>query len=115
MKVFLLSPLLLGSALAAAVTRGANYDGYQVVRLQVGDHLAEVQRLIRSLSLSTWNGGPKSNSEVDIVVPPAVNEQFAADTAGLSFQIMHANLGETIAQEADYPVYQSMFVLPSSC
>ena len=106
MKVFALSPLLLGLASSAAVTRKADYDGYQVIRLQVGDNLSEVQNIIKTLSLSTWNGGPKLDSEVDVVVPGAVAEQFEADTVGLSSQVMHANLGESIAREADYPIYQ---------
>ncbi len=106
MKAFALNSLLLGLASSAAVTRKADYDGYQVIRLQVGDNLAKVQSLIKTLSLSTWNGKAKANSEVDIVVPAAVTEQFEADIAGLNSQIMHANLGESIAQEANYPVYE---------
>lgn len=108
MKSLLLTPVLLSLATAALVPRQANYDGYQVVRLQVGNNLTEVQNTIKTLSLSTWNGGPKPNSEVDIVVPPNVAEQFEADTAGLSSSVMHANLGESIAQETDYPSYRSM-------
>ena len=111
MKAFALNSLLLGFASAAAVTRKADYDGYQVIRLQVGNNLTEVKNLIETLSLSTWNGGPKENSEVDVVVPPAVTEEFEAKTAGLSSQIMHANLGESIAGEANYPIYEGMFSL----
>lgn len=108
MKTLLLLPVLLSLASAALVPRQANYDGYQVIRLQVGNNLTEVQNTIKTLSLSTWNGGPKANSEVDIVVPPNVAEQFEADTAGLSSSVMHANLGESIAQETDYSNYRSM-------
>ena len=108
MKTIVIKSLFLGLATAALVPRQANYDGYQVVRLQVGDNLARVQSLIRDLSLSTWNGGPKPNSEVDVVVPAGVVQQFDAQTAGLSSSLMHPNLGESIAREADYPVYQGM-------
>ena len=76
-----------------------------------------MQSLIKTLSLSTWNGGPKPNSEVDIVVPAAVTEQFEAGTVGLSSSVMHANLGQSIAQEENYPVYQGKLTLsvPMSC
>ena len=113
MKVFAVGSLILGLASAAAVPQKVDYDGYQVIRLQVGDNLARVQSLIQTLSLSTWNGGPKTNSEVDIVVPAAVTEQFEADTAGLSSSVMHTNLGESIAQEANYPVYEGILDLLS--
>lgn len=108
MKAFALNLLLLGLASAVAVPQKSNYDGYQVIRLQVGNNLTQVQNTIKTLSLSTWNGGPKENSEVDIVVPPAVTGEFEADTAGVNSQVMHANLGESIAREADYPAYQGM-------
>lgn len=108
MKSLAINSLLFGLASAAAVARNANYDGYQVIRLQVGSNLSKVQNLINTLSLSTWNGGPKPNAEVDIVVPAAVRERFESETASLSSSIMHANLGESIAQEANYPVYHGV-------
>lgn len=112
MRSLALNSLLLGLASAAVVKREANYDGYQVVRLQVGGNLTQVQNVIETLSLSTWNGGPKTDSEVDIVVPADVTEQFEADTAGLSTSVMHPNLGESIAREAAYPVYEGAFCFP---
>ena len=82
MKLLLLAPLFLSLNSAVVVPRKANYDGYQVVRLQVGDHLTQVQNLIKDLSLSTWNGGPKTDATVDVVVPAAAVKTFDAEVAG---------------------------------
>lgn len=112
MRNIALNSLLLGLASASVVKRKANYDGYQVVRLQVGGNLTQVENVIENLSLSTWNGGPKTDSEVDIVVPADATEQFEADTAGLSTSVMHTNLGESIAREASYPVYEGTLPFP---
>ena len=86
MHSFLLAPLLFGLVAAIVVDRKANYDGYQVVRLEVGNHLSQVTNLIKDLSLSTWNGGPRPDSTVDVVVPAAVVSTFEASTAGKFIQ-----------------------------
>lgn len=52
MKFSLVVPLLLKATSTGIVTRSANYDGYQVVRLEVGQKLARVQNLLGSLSES---------------------------------------------------------------
>ncbi|KAL8802515.1 MAG: hypothetical protein Q9182_003755 [Xanthomendoza sp. 2 TL-2023] len=106
MKLFLLAPLILGLVSAVIVPRKANYDGYQVVRLSVGSDLPKVKNLIQSLALSTWNGGPKANAEVDIVVPADKVAEFQASTADLDKTVMHGNLGESISQETEYPAYR---------
>ena len=85
MKLLHLTPFFLALASGAAVTRKANYDGYQVVRLQVGDHLTRVRELIKDLPLSTWNGDPKADSTVDVVVPAAAVKTFDAEAAGEYF------------------------------
>lgn len=105
MKLQQLVPLIFGLASAVVVPRKASYDGYKVVRLEVGDSLVKVKSLIQKLSLSTWNGGLKANSEIDIVVPADKVAQFDSSTADLDSIIMHENLGASIAKEAAYPVY----------
>ncbi|KAL8917089.1 MAG: hypothetical protein Q9208_008168 [Pyrenodesmia sp. 3 TL-2023] len=105
MKLLLLAPLVFGLVLAVVVPRKANYDGYKVVRLEVGDNLSQVKDVIQKLSLSTWNGSPKANSEVDVVVPADQVANFDASTADLDSRIMHQNLGAAIAEETDYPLY----------
>lgn len=107
MKLLLLAPLVCGLVLAVVVPRKANYDGYKVVRLEVGDNLSQVKDLIQKLSLSTWNGSPKANSEVDVVVPADQVANFDTSTADLDSRIMHQNLGAAIAEETDYPLYAS--------
>lgn len=86
MKLPLLAPLFINLVSAIAVSRKANYDGYQVVRLQVGGNLDRVNNLIKDLSLSTWNGGPKEDSTVDVVVPAAVVDTFEDKVAGECFR-----------------------------
>ncbi|KAI4169182.1 MAG: hypothetical protein LQ346_008990 [Caloplaca aetnensis] len=105
MKLLLLAPLILCLVTAVVVPRKANYDGYKVVRLQVGDNLLQVKNLIQELSLSTWNGSPKANSEVDLVVPADQVADFDTSTANLDSSVMHQNLGASIAKETDYPLY----------
>ena len=106
MKFFAAAVSLCSIVHAAIVPRSANYDGYQVVRLEVGDNLARVQSLIRTLSLSTWNGGPQKESTVDVVIPTDVTGEFNARVQDLNPQIMHDDLGASIAQETAYPVYR---------
>ncbi|KAL8715441.1 MAG: hypothetical protein Q9220_000775 [cf. Caloplaca sp. 1 TL-2023] len=105
MRLFLLASLVSSLVSAVVVPRKANYDGYKVVRLDVGNNLAKVESLIQKLSLKTWNGGPKQDSEVDVVVPADKVSEFDANTADLSSSVMHENLGASIAAETIYPVY----------
>lgn len=107
MKLQLLAPLVCGLVSAVVVPRKANYDGYKVVRLEVGDNLSQVKNVIQKLSLSTWNGSPKAHSEVDVVVPADQVANFDSSTADLNSSIMHQNLGASIAKETDYPLYAS--------
>ncbi|KAL8677645.1 MAG: hypothetical protein Q9186_005951 [Xanthomendoza sp. 1 TL-2023] len=106
MKLFRLAPLVLGLASAVIVPRKANYDGYQVVRLSVGSDLPKVKNMIQNLALSTWNGGPKANAEVDIVVPADKLVEFQESTSDLNKIVMHKNLGESIVQETEYSDYR---------
>lgn len=105
MKSFFLASLVLGLVSAIVVPRKANYDGYRVIRLQVGSDASRVENIIQELSLSTWNGAPRDNSEVDIVVPADKYSEFESSTADLDSSVMHENLGASIARETNYPVY----------
>ena len=100
MKILLFSNLFLSLVSAVAVpgaTGKVNYDGYKVVRLQSS---AQVKSMIQGLSLKTWNGAAKDDGEVDVVIPPGVK---AFD--GMDMQVMHEDLGASIAQEAKYDAY----------
>ncbi|KAL9632525.1 MAG: hypothetical protein Q9164_005269, partial [Protoblastenia rupestris] len=104
---FLLAiPFLSALASAAAIAAQADYEGYQVVRLAVGADVAKVDGLIEDLSLSTWNGNAKANSAVDVVVPKDKINDFKKTTGDLQPQVMHENLGASIAQESDYAEYR---------
>ncbi|KAI4142983.1 MAG: hypothetical protein LQ341_003058 [Variospora aurantia] len=105
MRLPLLAPLALGLVSAIVLPRQANYDGYKVVRVEVGDKVAEVEKLIQKFALSTWNGGAKAHSEVDVVVPADKIAEFDSEAAGLDSSIMHENLGSSIASEAEYQKY----------
>ena len=97
MKSAWVSSLLLGLASAIAVPQKVSYTDHKVVRVK---DTAEVQQWIQQYSLATW---VKQNGNVDVVVPPGVT---ALD--GFDALVMHENLGESIAQEANYDVYEGM-------
>ncbi|MCJ1365983.1 hypothetical protein MMC16_005108 [Acarospora aff. strigata] len=97
MRNFLLSSLLVALTSAAAVSNRVSYDGYRVVRVKSSD---EVKSIIADNSLATWIGAGRANGQVDVVVPPGVK---AFD--GLDAQVMHQDLGASIAKESDYEVY----------
>ncbi|KAL8788338.1 MAG: hypothetical protein Q9213_001735 [Squamulea squamosa] len=106
MKFLLFASFLLTLVSSLIVPRKINYDGYKVIRLSVGSSLPKVETLIQDLSLSTWNGGPKANAEVDVVVPADKVAEFESNTADLAKTVMHENLGASIAQESDSSDYR---------
>ncbi|KAL8770181.1 MAG: hypothetical protein Q9209_004023 [Squamulea sp. 1 TL-2023] len=106
MKFLLFAPFFLTLVSSLIVPRKINYDGYKVIRLSVGSSLQKVETLIQNLSLSTWNGGPKPNAEVDVVVPADKVKEFESSTAEMQKTVMHENLGASIAQESDFSDYR---------
>ena len=105
--LLLLTPLLFTPISSLIVPRKVNYDGYKVVRLSVGSSLSKVKSLIQDLSLSTWNGGPEADAEVDIVVPADKVADFESGTKDLEKTVMHEDLGASISEESDYSDYRS--------
>ena len=97
MKAFLVSSLFISLACAIAVPGKVSYDGYKVVRLHSS---AQIKSMIQGLALKTWNGAAKDDGEVDVVIPPSVH---AFD--GMDMEVMHENLGASIAEEAKYDAY----------
>ena len=99
MKFLLLSSLFLALANATAIvsTGKISYDGYKVLRVQSSPQVKEV---IQSLGLATWKGAPKDTGTVDVVVPPGVKDLNQFDA-----HVMHADLGASIAQEAQFEPY----------
>ena len=106
MKSTLFAPLLVALASAAAVQPKVDYDGYKVVRLGVGNKVDVVNNLIDTLSLSSWTGHARENGLIDLVVPPAHVDAFTAATHGMHTEVMHENLGVSIAAEAHYDPFE---------
>ncbi|KAF2807181.1 uncharacterized protein BDZ99DRAFT_465111 [Mytilinidion resinicola] len=98
---------LASAALASAVSVPAKitYDGFKVYRVSVGSNVAAVKSIMSKLQLESWTGRPKANGFVDLMVPPTQVENFEADTADLSIQLMHEDLGLSIADEGQVSVY----------
>ena len=108
MKVLLAFSYLLAFVHAAAVRGTVSYDNYKVIRLGVGDNLSKVNDLLRKHSLSTWNGAPKADGYVDVVVPAFQSKAFGDSTASMETQVMHEDLGASIAKERAYEPYNGM-------
>ncbi|KAI4236000.1 MAG: hypothetical protein LQ349_002802 [Xanthoria aureola] len=105
-SLLLLLPFIFTLVSSLIVPRKVNYDGYKVVRLSTGSSLPKVKTLIKDLSLTTWNGSPKANAEVDIVVPADKVAEFESSTTDLAKTVMHENLGAAIAEESDGSDYR---------
>jgi hypothetical protein len=108
MKSLLFFLPLFALASAFAVPGKVSYDGYKVIRLAVGNNVAQVNDIIDKLSLSTWKGGPKANGFADIVIPPRQIQSFYESTAHMSSEVMHNDLGASIAEESKFDVYVGM-------
>lgn len=97
-----LSIVLLNAASAWAKI---NYDGAQAMRIPVGEDVTPLMEIIQKLSLPTWkgvaNGVPVANSHVDLVVPASKVAKFNEMTTakGMKTEIMHEDLGASIAEE----------------
>lgn len=105
MKLLLASSYLLTFVHAVAVPGKVSYDNYKVIRLGVGNNLSKVNDLLREFSLSTWNGAPKADGQVDVVVPDSQLKAFQDSTTNMESQVMHENLGASIAKETAYKKY----------
>jgi hypothetical protein len=104
----LLSSLAFALTVVTGVLAKTSYDGAQAVRVVVGDDVVPLMKIIDKLSLPSWkgvgpNGVPKANGNVDLVVPAAQVEEFNAMVDGMEFEVMHEDLGASIAAEAAVP------------
>lgn len=88
-----------------------SYKDHQAIRLGVGDNASKIKRMIRDLSLSTWNGDPQANNYVDLVVPQSQLAAFRDSTATMDSQIMHEDLEASIEAEGKHGAYSG--TLPS--
>ncbi|KAF2114115.1 hypothetical protein BDV96DRAFT_109773 [Lophiotrema nucula] len=95
----------LGLASAASVAKTVNYSGWKVYRINVGDATAKVSDVVSSLALATWKGKVATSKVVDVMVPPSQIEQFEQLSEDLDTELMHDDLGASIAIETDFHVY----------
>lgn len=110
--------LLAAPSVHAGIINGprprSQYEGFKVVRIPTGPSakaLAKLKGLVDSLDLELWTTNPRTNSHMDVMIPPESFKSFmnAAEKltkeAGIaqSLAIMHENLGESIAEESRVP------------
>lgn len=86
-----------------------SYKDHQAIRLGVGDNASKIKRMMKDLSLSTWNGDPQANNYVDLVVPQSQLAAFRNSTATMDTQIMHEDLDASIEAEAKHGAYSGTF------
>jgi carboxypeptidase A4 len=95
------------TALAIATQTNVNYDGYQVFRLKADEHnIGKINDIVSSLNLETWKSSAKIGI-ADIVVPPHQVENFLRTTEDFQRQVMHTDLGASIAEESQFNEYSA--------
>jgi hypothetical protein len=82
-----------------------------ISQVNVADN-AKFSTLVNNLGLATWKGRPETSNVVDVMVSPSQLEAWDQAAEALDTQIMHDNLGEAVAAEADFPVYAGMYLTP---
>ncbi|KAF2469311.1 uncharacterized protein BDR25DRAFT_263790, partial [Lindgomyces ingoldianus] len=92
---------------AVSIAQKANYDGYQVYRVNVGSDRSKLSDIVSSLKLSTWKGKVETSDVVDVMVPPSQLSDFKQSTETLNTKLMHENLGASISEETKFHVYAS--------
>jgi hypothetical protein len=105
MKFFSAAFASLGLVTAASVAEKINYEDWKVYRVKVGSDASALEDVVSKLQLELWKGKPSSNDMVDIMVPPSVVADFEASAVNIETQIMHHNLGISIADEQSFGTY----------
>ncbi|KAG9247561.1 hypothetical protein BJ878DRAFT_165977 [Calycina marina] len=109
MKLFAIVLLAFNAAIAAS--KKVSYAGAKAMRIPVGNEVEPLLDIINQLELPTWkglaNGVPIANSHVDLVVPADKVAEFEKLTASMTTEVMHDDLGASIADEATPFTYQA--------
>ncbi|TGO71399.1 hypothetical protein BELL_0581g00030 [Botrytis elliptica] len=93
------------AAAGVAIAEKVNYDGYKVFRLKAQkNNIEKIDDIVSSLNLQTWKKSAKLGT-ADVVVPPEQVDNFLRITEDFSKQVMHNNLGESIAEEEHADTY----------
>lgn len=114
MKASITSFVLILSATVGTLAAKVSYDGAKAVRVPVGEDVTPLLDVIEKLRLPTWkgvnkaNGVPIANSHVDLVVPADKVAEFEELTADMTTEVMHEDLGLSIAEEGNVGVYAGM-------
>lgn len=99
-------PLLL---LINGVLAKVSYDGAKAMRIPVGEDVTPLLGVIETLGLQTWkgmsNGVPIPNGHIDLVVPADKVAAFDEMTSSMNTEVMHEDLGLSIAEEGNMAVY----------
>ncbi|TWU74871.1 hypothetical protein ED733_002758 [Metarhizium rileyi] len=95
--------IFFASLLARAATKPAesfvSYYGHKVFRVPVMDDGTHIQSLVDRLNLNVWQPPSKKGAFADVQVSPSQLEVFGKAMHGRSFEILHEDLGESIARE----------------
>ncbi|CAK1367024.1 Metallocarboxypeptidase A-like protein [Cercospora beticola] len=94
LRLLSLAPLALASVLPRQ--EAVNYDGYRVYRVATAGQDAAVLDALSALDYEQW--AHKASDYIDLSVASDQVETFEA--LGLNYQVMHADLGADIAEEA---------------
>lgn len=105
MRPSLSSITLLFAAAGSVLAKKVSYDGAKAVRIEVGEDVIGVYNIIHDLQLPTWkgvskDGVPAAGGHVDLVVPADKVLKFKKLTKGLTVEVMHEDLGASIAAES---------------
>lgn len=96
----LISALAIVAAVSASAisTHGASspYSGFKVFRIKTHGHAAAIKEKLANITFEQWNHDV--NSHMDIVLGPGELAAFAE--LGLESDIMHKDLGASIAAES---------------
>lgn len=108
-KMKLSFSLLVILTASATVAVKVSYDGAKAMRIAVGEDVVPLMSIIEKLELPTWkgvkDGVPVANSHVDLVVPADKVEEFKELTKGMTTEVMHEDLGASIADEGKVSIY----------
>lgn len=106
---FQLSHLILALGAASEVIAKVSYDGAKAMRVSVGEDVQPIVEVIQQLSLPIWKGTadgiPRPNGHVDLVVPADKVAEFEDLTAAMTTEVMHEDLGLSIAEEGNMAAY----------
>ncbi|OTB10809.1 hypothetical protein K445DRAFT_341034 [Daldinia sp. EC12] len=100
MKVSFLVPFL--ASLAAGVPTPprndvVSYDGYKVLRINTHGHPSAIREELSGITYEQWNRDVYKH--LDILVPP--DQVATVEALDLEYQVMHENLGDSIAAESN--------------